>query len=278
MEFLIRDKDDALWIKAYFAKEKGRAVKIREAVLHGKIHYVVEAAASKKELQAAVADFIMKKKRNEWICNQLQQAYFFRAKEEQNRILEIVAGMLKGERPELTDMAGGIEERAAIEGAVAPLVGESRTLPLASVLTFRLKGYFDCLDRYIGIAIDEYKMEQEYQIFVQSLRDYLKQKEPKREKIKLCLGEQVKFYNGQFREMTREELDGLIDRRLLSNHPVYIDSVTIAPLLSIAPARIEIYTDTPDHALIRTICNIFEERVAVKSRMHFMHDQLAASE
>ncbi|MCB6946227.1 putative sporulation protein YtxC, partial [[Eubacterium] rectale] len=71
---------------------------------------------------------------------------------------------------------------------------------------------FDCLDRYIGIAIDEYKMEQEYQIFVQSLRDYLKQKEPKREKIKLCLGEQVKFYNGQFREMTREELDGLIDR------------------------------------------------------------------
>ncbi|MGG3675915.1 hypothetical protein ABEU95_04125 [Heyndrickxia faecalis] len=63
MEFLIRDKDDALWIKAYFAKEKRRTVKIREAVLHGKIHYVVEAAGNKQELQAAVANFIMKKKK-----------------------------------------------------------------------------------------------------------------------------------------------------------------------------------------------------------------------
>lgn len=30
----------------------------------------------------------------------------------------------------------------------------------------------------------------------------------------------------------------MIDRKLLFNHPVYVDSATIAPLLSIAPATI----------------------------------------
>lgn len=56
----------------------------------------------------------------------------------------------------------------------------------------------------------------------------------------------------------------MIDRKLLFNHPVYVDSATIAPLLSIAPATIFLYTEEPDQPLIRTIVNIFEERVSIK--------------
>ena len=64
--------------------------------------------------------------------------------------------------------------------------------------------------------------------------------------------------------MKRSELIGMIDRRLLINHPVYVDSVTIAPLLSIAPANIYLYTDDFEQPLVRTIQNIFEERVICK--------------
>jgi len=278
LEFLFKDKEDALWVKEYFTRRCGGDVQIREVALPGEKNYSLKVSGSEQELKRAVVDFIIQKKRNGWIRGQLKHFYFFQAEEEQNRILEIVVGMLKGERPELTVLAGEIDECREIGKAVGPLLGGEGTLPIDSLLTFRLKAYFDALDNYVGIAIDEYKMEQEYQIFIQSLRDYLKQKEPKKETVKLCLGEQAKFYNEQFREITREELDEMIDRRLLTNHPVYIDSATIAPLLSISPAKIEIYTDNPDHALIRTICNIFEERVNVKSRAHFLHEQHAANE
>ena len=37
---------------------------------------------------------------------------------------------------------------------------------------------FQRLRSYVEAAIDEYKMEQEYQTFIQSLRDYVMSKEP----------------------------------------------------------------------------------------------------
>lgn len=55
----------------------------------------------------------------------------------------------------------------------------------------------------------------------------------------------------------------LVDRRLLFNHPVYIDSAVIAPLLSIAPNEILLYTDSEEKAIIRTLLNIFEERLKI---------------
>lgn len=45
-------------------------------------------------------------------------------------------------------------------------------------MTFRLGKYYERLKGYVEAAIDEYKMEQEYQTFIQSLRDYVTRKEP----------------------------------------------------------------------------------------------------
>lgn len=64
-----------------------------------------------------------------------------------------------------------------------------------------------------------------------------------------------------------------MDRRLLTNHPIYIDSVTIAPLLSIAPTKIYVYIDSEENGLIRTIQNIFEERVILLKKEHFAKDK-----
>ncbi len=121
------------------------------------------------------------------------------------------------------------------------------------------------LESYVEISIDEYKMEQEYQMFVQTLREFLANREPKIETLHLLFDEEITFYNEQFEEIKRGELTRMIDRKLLFNHPIYVDSASIAPLLSIAPTNILIYTNDPDAPLVRTIKNIFEERVTIKS-------------
>ncbi len=77
-----------------------------------------------------------------------------------------------------------------------------------------------------------------------------------------------------FTEMKRFELTKMIDRKLLINHPVYVDSTTIAPLLSIAPKLIYLYSAKPEQPLIRTIQNIFEERVYIENVTVFKERRL----
>lgn len=83
--------------------------------------------------------------------------------------------------------------------------------------------------------------------------------------LHLLFDEEITFFTGQFKEIKRGELMRMIDRKLLVNHPVYVDSASIAPLLSIAPTTIYLYTKNPEEPLVRTIKNIFEERVMIKS-------------
>ncbi len=52
-----------------------------------------------------------------------------------------------------------------------------------------------------------------------------------------------------------------IDRRFVREHLMYIDSHLLAPLISIAPETVELYTDKPEHMMSRTIQNVFQERV-----------------
>ncbi len=83
--------------------------------------------------------------------------------------------------------------------------------------------------------------------------------------LHLLFDEEITFYNEDFEEINEGELIRMIDRKLLVNHPVYVDSASIAPLLSLAPTTIFLYTKNPDEPLVRTIKNIFEERVTIKT-------------
>ena len=69
-----------------------------------------------------------------------------------------------------------------------------------------MRPYLQLLEGYVEIAIDEYKMEQEYQMFVQMLRDFLINREPKMDILHLLFDEEITFYNEQFVEIKRGEL------------------------------------------------------------------------
>ncbi|MEW8971726.1 MAG: sporulation protein YtxC, partial [Mesobacillus sp.] len=112
-----------------------------------------------------------------------------------------------------------------------------------------------------------------YQVFLHTLRGFLDDRKPQMSHLYLVIDENMVFYNQQFAEMKRSELFRSIDRKLLVNHPVYVDSGTIAPLLSIAPETIYLYTDDPHQPLVRTIINLFEERVKVNPITAFQDER-----
>jgi putative sporulation protein YtxC len=216
------------------------------------------------QVKEAFFEFIIKIKRDDWFRSILSEHYFYDDPEEQVQILEIIYSIIEGQRKDLAVFLKETSEEPRIKEAIDQIFMEDVSLSFDSFLKFRLRPYLHMLESYVEISIDEYKMEQEYQMFVQMLREFLVNREPKMDTLHLLFDEEITFYNEQFTEIKRGELTKLIDRKLLINHPVYVDSASIAPLLSIAPTKIFLYTKNPDESLVRTIKNIFEERVIIK--------------
>jgi putative sporulation protein YtxC len=217
-------------------------------------------------------EFILKTKRDDWIRQILLEQFYYGDIDEQQHILEIIYSIIDGENEELAEFIGEHFEECAVKDAVSDLIQDSNiAFSFEAFVKFRLRDYLEKLLRYVEIAIDEYKMEQEYQVFIQTLREFLHSRQEKVDQLHLVYNEEPIFFNEEFEEIKKAEIARMIDRKLLSNHPVYVDSVTIAPLLSIAPKHIYLYTSNTEEPLIRTIKNIFEERVIVNP-IHLFED------
>ena len=225
-------------------------------------------------LKECVYDFILKVKRDDWLRTILAESYYYNDSEEQDQILDIIYSVIEGNRKELAPFMEGVEEQRMIKSSINEIFNEKVSFSFDSFVMFRLKAYTEQLSKWVEIAIDEYKMEQEYQVFLHTLRDFLEDRKPQISHLYLVIDENMVFYNQQFKEMKRSELFRAIDRKLLVNHPVYVDSGTIAPLLSIAPETIYLYTDDPHQPLVRTIINLFEERVKVSSVSDFQDEKV----
>lgn len=267
-EIIFQSKDDAARCYHHLLSNLSFAANNEKILLNEERNIVKIVPELHKEpcfhqIKRAFCEFVTKIKRDDWFRKILQENYFFHAPEEQLDILEIIYSILEGEREDLKVFLEKSNEEPKITEAVEHFFQENLTVSFDSFIKFRLRPYLLELERYVKVSIDEYKMEQEYQVFVQTLREFLRGREPKMDSLHLLFDEDITFYNAGFQEMKRGELAKMIDRKLLFNHPVYVDSASIAPLLSIAPTAIFLYTKDPDAPLVRTIKNIFEERVSI---------------
>lgn len=217
------------------------------------------------KVKNAFFEFITVIKRDDWFCDILKNQYYFEDLEEQHQILEIIYSVLEGQREDIKGLVKETNVEPNIREAIDHIFQDNVSFSIEALLKFRLRSYLQLLENYVEISIDEYKMEQEYQMFVHMLRDFLANREPKMDVLHILFDDEITFFNEQLVEMKRGELVKMIDRKLLVNHPVYVDSASIAPLLSIAPTSIFIYTKNADEPLVRTIKNIFEERVSIQS-------------
>ncbi|MEH7248780.1 putative sporulation protein YtxC [Neobacillus niacini] len=236
--------------------------------------HIVKISENKVEVEAvkdAFYQFIVKIKLDDWFRAILQQQYYYEDLEEQQHIMEIIYSVLEGQRKDLAILIKENGDVSKIREVIDEIFQEHVSFSFDSFLKFRMRPYFKMLESYVEISIDEYKMEQEYQIFIHTLRDFLSGREPKMDTLHLLFDEEITFFDEQFMEIKRGDLVRMIDRKLLFNHPVYVDSASIAPLLSIAPKRILLYTKTPEEPLVRTIKNIFEERVTIKTYKGLRH-------
>ncbi|MGR3765309.1 putative sporulation protein YtxC [Rossellomorea sp. NS-SX7] len=265
IEFIFRQKNDALKLQQCLTKYDLQSW-FHETLFQHKTHYnlTIDISTSyngKERLTKGTAEFILFDKCIDWAEEILRNQFYYEDAHEIEQILEIVTDMRMGERPELDQLLENWDEPSFVSESLDLLLDGHTPVSFDSFSTFRLKKLQLRITEMVELAIDEYKMEQEYQMFIHMLREYLALREKKLDTIHLYSTEfGFRFFDENMKEVSREELSKFIDKRLLTNHPLYVDSYTIAPLLSMAPEKIYVY-GSGEHNLVRTLQNIFEERI-----------------
>ena len=240
IEVIFTHNSDALKLQKYLDKHCFRSW-FHETSVQNKtqFHLSIEVSSCPDERDKVLegfTQFIVNEKCIEWSEEIVRNNFFYEDVHEIHQILEIVSEIRAGERNELLQLVGEWDEPRFIHESLALVMNGHSTISFDSFSKFRLKKVQEKLIRIVELGIDEYKMEQEYQMFIHMLRVYLASKDKKINTIHLYSTQNgFRFFNEEMKEISRNELLAVIDKRLLTNHPLYVDSHTIAPLLSLSP-------------------------------------------
>ncbi len=207
--------------------------------------------------------FIIGYKEQDLIINMLEDLYYFSEEEEQQQILHITQAIIDGEREEIPNLQKLTPREHFVREALEEFLRPDLYFTYTSFQKFRLHNYLHSLREYVEIAIEEYKMEQEYQNFIQSLREYLYENESKIPAIHIVFDQDYVIYNENKCMIPETDLKELIDQEFVYKHPMYIDKRLLAPLVSMVPSKISLYANDFLDGMIQTIQNIFEERVTL---------------
>lgn len=272
-EVLFLDKRDAESFYIHTQLLLNSFVKSDRQWINDKEYYVVTVSIFDelmlKKLSEAFYLFILNFKLDHWVTKKIKEEFYFEDDIEIEQITDIAFEILEGSRKELQVFIEEPFSKKDLHYVVENMLQDSIRFSFDSFVQFRMRKFFQQLDTYIEVAIDEYKMEQEYQTFIEMLRTFLSSRESLFPTIHIKIDEDITILDNYMYEMNRLELMRLIDKKLLLQHPIYIDSHTIAPLLSIAPKNIFIYADDYHQNIIETIMNIFQERVHLRSIRDF---------
>lgn len=137
------------------------------------------------------------------------------------------------------------------------------------------KVYFDAMIRFhfwafeekcvrlVGYAVDEWKREEEHQLYIEHLRTFVKHRPTKRRRIHVLTdGGGAMFYEEDGTRLSRVDLE-----RLMEQYPLYVVGLDerehiISPIITLAPEQILLYAEDTVEGPIQTIMDVFQERVS----------------
>ncbi len=195
-----------------------------------------------------------------WMEHQLRSKYFFQDQDEIAEICEVARSIGDGDKVDVPGAERYSERKKLLLEAAISCIEHGGTISFDSFVRFRTGPYRTLLAALIGEAIDEYKLEQEYQNFVEALRVLLKSRATLTKRVALVFDGSYHLYDmtGEVLTENKEvELENLPSGLVIEE----IDPDILLPLLVLAPEEIYLYTDHNDEGLAQTIQNVFEERL-----------------
>lgn len=167
----------------------------------------------------------------------LKREVFYEEEEECHQILHMAQEILKGRRKGIARELTRHTFESYIKSSLNNWLCDPLSFSFSSYVRFRLRTYREMVAKLAEVAIDEYKLEQEYQMFIETLRQQVRSRKSRLSCVHLIFDESFIFYDDKGRRLKQEKLVRYMDEDLLKQKDVYIDTKVIAPLLSISPKK-----------------------------------------
>lgn len=224
-----------------------------------------------------VKNYIITRYEQKWIHELLEKKFFFTDNDERNAISSLCYLIMNGKKSDLPNLNQLQSREHAIEEAMLSLLVEGFdnefTFSFDAFIQFRLREYKECLRRYLEIAIDEYKLEQEYQSFIENLRAFLHRRQPVINTIIVLYNKKPIFYDQNLRLINQAEITAALRSSGFFFSKTMIESSLLQPLLALAPTQIKLFSDLDESGILYTLKNIFQERITFYSLQELGHIQ-----
>jgi putative sporulation protein YtxC len=227
----------------------------------------------KPSILNTLTEYIIESNEEKWLLEIIEKVFYYHEKDEQEQILAIAQSIIEGEKGDVPKVEYLLQREKIIKDALSSLLIPKNSFTYESFLKFRLKTYSELLVKYVEVAIDEYKLEQEYQEIIDQLRKKVNGRVPLFEKVHLVDDGKLALYNEHFYKLSEDELIRLLDKLKFMKQDVPLDSLIIKSLVSFAPKEIIIYSNLPELGEIHTIQNVFQERVKIMKVSDFREIQ-----
>lgn len=199
----------------------------------------------------------------------IRRNYYYSNADEIERIMDLSHWICTGDDEDSQMVRNNKDSSKLLFSLFLEHINQSSTIHFDSLVSFQLKPFKEQIINYVGLAIDEFKREEEHQAFIDSLRGYIKNRQSTLNTIYILQGEAFTFFSSDGKPLSRMEL--LI---LMQKEPLYIvgldtEEMNLSPLIAMAPEKIKIYGDNPADPKTLTVINIFQERATFESISRF---------
>lgn len=204
----------------------------------------------------AVAEYIRSYHEPNLVRNAIRKAFPFQPSGS-NAAEEAVLRWIGKKRRRKTSR--GLDRKIADQ--VSGFLEESRRLAVDGFIRFRLKGYHRFFSRLLDQAVREYRLEQEYQEFIELLRYFVST-----QKTRIPVIHVLYFGKSRFHLMKEDgtplrlkDVEGAVREFM---EPTFSrEDLIVSALLSTAPEIVVVHTRQREETIIRTVRKIFEGRI-----------------
>jgi putative sporulation protein YtxC len=209
----------------------------------------------------SLTDVYMTHRLSKLITSVIEDFYYYTDADEKEKILELTNWVMAGRDKNDLLVHKKEDPYQLLESLFIANIKDTVTIHYDSLVKFRLKVFRDYIIHYVGLAIDEYKREEEHQEFINMLRGYIARREPSVSAVYLLQGDTFSFFKENGKPFSNTEL-----RALMQKEPLYLvgldeSELNLSPLIAMAPKKIYIYGDDPSDPKTLTVINVFQERV-----------------
>jgi putative sporulation protein YtxC len=226
-----------------------------------------------KCLSQIIADFIVDQQENQLLKNLITHQIQSVQPYEIDRIYEITVKLLHKLDEESTQSGVTYHVRKHyITKQTEEYFQDQKTLVIEGYIFFRLRDYIDELTEIIEYAIEEFKMDQQYQEFISLLKYFVYIQEPRISAVHLLhkADQQFELFDDQLQLLQNAKKKDYVKLDMIDNHLNFEDMV-VSTLISAKPAVVYIHATHLDFPLIHTITQIFENRVKFCNHCHICH-------